>query len=141
MKRSTFIKTSCTAYASLLLGAGVMSLLESCAPLPVFKPDGETKVLKIPKEKFLKMPLVIIRVNWLPYDVLLVKKSETEYKAIYMKCSHQDQILVASKSGFFCAAHGSTFDLDGNVTKEPAINPLTTFNTIVQSDFIEVHLN
>lgn len=125
----------------MVLGSGMLSMLESCAPLPVFKPGEEAQVLKVPKKKFLESNLVLVRVAWLPYDVLLVKKSETEYKAIYMKCSHQDQILVASKSGFFCSAHGSTFDLDGNVTKEPAINPLTTFNTVIQTDFIEIHLS
>lgn len=124
----------------MVLGPGMLSLLQSCAPLPVFKPGSEASLLKVPKEKFKESPLVIIRVSWLPYDVLLVKKSETEYKAIYMKCSHQDQILVASKSGFFCSAHGSTFDLDGNVTKEPAISNLTQFTTTVFPDYIEVNM-
>lgn len=125
---------------AMALGSGVMTFLESCAPLPVFRPDGEAAVLKVPKEKFLKSPVVVVRVNWMPYDVLLVKKSESEYKAIYMRCSHEDQILVPSKNGLFCTAHGSTFDLDGNVTKEPALKNLTLYEVQLQNDWIEVNL-
>ncbi len=124
----------------MALGGAAMNFLESCAPLPVFRAGEEAKILNVPKEKFLKSPVVVVRVNWMPYDVLLVKKSETEYKAIYMRCSHEDQILVPSKSGLFCTAHGSTFDLDGNVTKEPAIKNLTQYQVTVQSEWIQVNL-
>lgn len=41
------------------------------------------------------------------------KKSETAYKALSMKCSHEDEILTATSTGLFCSKHGSVFDLDG----------------------------
>ncbi len=126
---------------AMALGSGVMTFLESCAPLPVFRPGDETKRIKVPKEKFEKSPVVVVRVNWMPYDVLLVKKSETEYKAIYMRCSHEDQILVPSKNGLFCTAHGSTFDLDGNVTKEPALKNLTLYEVQLNNDWVEVNMD
>jgi len=76
-----------------------------------------------------------------PYDILLVKKSELEYNAIYMKCSHRENFVSATKTGLYCSEHGSTFDLDGNVTKEPALKPLKKFKTVLNNNSITIDLN
>lgn len=119
---------------------GLVSMLEGCAALPMHKVSEKTAVIEVPKDKFLQSSVVIIRTPWLDYDLLLVKSSEDLYKALYMKCTHEDQILTATSSGLHCAAHGSSFDLDGNVTKEPALKPLRTFQTIVNEHSISINL-
>jgi cytochrome b6-f complex iron-sulfur subunit len=63
------------------------------------------------------------------YDILLVKKSEELFDAIYMRCSHRENPLTATATGLHCSAHGSSFDLNGQVMKEPATAPLQKFPT------------
>ncbi len=75
------------------------------------------------------------------FDILLVKKSDGTYNALYMQCTHQSQPLTASKTGLFCSSHGSGFDLDGNVTIEPATRPLRKFKTEAGSDAVKIYLS
>jgi Rieske Fe-S protein len=58
-----------------------------------------------------------------------------------MQCSHQNQPLSATKTGLFCASHGSAFDLEGNVTVEPATDPLRKFKTEVNNATIKIYLS
>ena len=74
------------------------------------------------------------------YDILLVKKTDGTYNALYMQCSHESQSLTANKSGLFCPSHGSAFDLEGNVTQQPAIKPLRKFKTSIENNSIKIYL-
>ena len=75
------------------------------------------------------------------YDILIVKKGDQDYSAIYMKCSHQENPVTATATGLFCSSHGSRFDLEGNVLKEPALTPLKKFNTQIKEGQLIVDLN
>jgi nitrite reductase/ring-hydroxylating ferredoxin subunit len=44
--------------------------------------------------------------------------------ALTARCTHQGVTCVAETADFFCPAHGSMFDFDGNVTHGPASVPL-----------------
>jgi nitrite reductase/ring-hydroxylating ferredoxin subunit len=81
----------------------------------------------VPVSFFETSNLAIVRDNQAEFDILLVKKSEDLFEAIYMKCSHRENPLTATETGLYCSAHGSIFDLDGNVKKEPATAPLQKF--------------
>lgn len=98
--------------------------------------------IKVPLSSFIdKNKVLIVRNEQTVFDILLVKISDTNYNALLMQCTHQDNPLTATKSGLFCSAHGSTFDLQGNVTKEPALSPLKKFKTEVNNSFIEIFLD
>ena len=94
--------------------------------------------MDVPLTSFVESNLVIVRDLQMPFDILLVKKSEQEYNAIYMKCSHEENPLTATKTGLYCSSHGSSFDLDGKVLKEPAPKPLTTFETKLNENSISI---
>lgn len=97
--------------------------------LPVMKVESTKGLIKVPFSAFTeKNNAVIVRNSQLEFDILLVKSGNT-FNALQMKCSHQDNPLTANASGLFCSAHGSTFDLQGNVTKEPALQPLKKYKT------------
>lgn len=85
-----------------------------------------------------KNKMVIVRSGELEFDILVVK-SANAYHALQMKCSHQDNPLTANASGLFCSAHGSTFDLEGNVTKEPALKPLKKYKTEWNASSVLIH--
>lgn len=123
VNRRTFIKTSCVVCAT-----GLLSQLTACAPaLPTFKTKIAGSSINVPLTFFETSNLAIVRDNQAEFDILLVKKSEELFEAIYMKCSHRENPLTATETGLYCSAHGSIFDLDGNVKKEPATAPLQKF--------------
>jgi Rieske Fe-S protein len=127
--RREFIKESCTLCAGGLLLGWLTTQLSSCAMLPVMKVESTKGLIKVPFSAFTeKNNAVIVRNSQLEFDILLVKSGNT-FNALQMKCSHQDNPLTANASGLFCSAHGSTFDLQGNVTKEPALQPLKKYKT------------
>ena len=106
-------------------------LMESCASVPMVKVklDTTVKEFTIPIAKFEKSKLVIVRVKNFAFDLLIIKKSETEFKTLELKCSHEDQPLTMSNKNIFCTSHGSVFDFEGNALKEPASKPLKSFKT------------
>jgi len=121
------------------MGAGV--LLESCsAGLPLVKISPKDRSLFVPLNKFSdKNNLLVVRCNNLENDILLVKNAN-EYKALYLKCTHEGVGLTATDKKILCSAHGSAFDFDGNVLKEPALRPLRQFHTEVINDNLVIQL-
>lgn len=140
MERKEFIKSSCKACLGLALSGAVISLFEGCATMPVYKTKPVNNVLSIPVAQFAETKMVLARTSQLDYDVLVQKRDDGTYTAIYMRCSHQDQPLNATATNLYCTAHGSTFDLDGNVTKEPANNPLRQFKTTVENQLVNIYI-
>lgn len=136
--RRSFIKSGC---AACILTASGMSLLESCsAPLPMIK-TANTKEgrVEVGTDNFAHGNMLVVRTKQLEYDILLIKNSET-YKALYLRCTHEGVGLTPAANKIFCSAHGSVFDLDGKVVKEPALRPLKTYQTEVINNQIIIHL-
>ncbi len=141
MKRRDFIKNTC----SFCLGFSALGLLEfqltGCkAPYQLIQSNLVDGKVIIPIESFLNDSMVVVRVKKLEHDLLVIKNSEEKFNTIYLQCSHQNNPLVVTKSELFCSAHGSSFDLEGNVKKAPAINSLTKFKTTRITDKIYVDL-
>ena len=139
--RRAFLKDTCTACLGTAFLGFSLTQLSGCSSLPIYKTNLSQKLVDVPLSNFAESNLVIVRDLQVPYDILLVKKSDQEYSAIYMKCSHRENPVTATKSGLFCSTHGSTFDLDGNVTKEPAPGPLKKFKTETSDDKLTIDLN
>jgi len=138
MERRKFIKKSCVACMGLI-GAGL--LLEGCATsLPLVKTTPKDRSLFIPISKFSgNSKMLIVRSSSLENDILLIK-NENEFKALYLKCTHEGVGLTATDKNIVCPSHGSTFDFMGNVLKEPALRPLQQFQTEISNENILIHL-
>lgn len=139
--RRAFLKDTCTACLGTAFLGFTFSQLTSCSSLPIYKTSLNQKLVTVPLTFFVESNLVIVRDMQVQYDILLIKKSEQEYLALYMKCTHQENPVTATASGLFCSAHGSRFDLEGNVTKEPAIDPLKRFKTELKESEVVIDLN
>lgn len=139
--RREFLKDTCTACLGTAFLGFTFSQLTSCSSLPIYKTDLTKKIVEVPLTSFAESNVVIVRDMQVPFDILAVKKSEQEYNAVYMKCSHQENPVTATRSGLYCSSHGSTFDLDGNVTKEPALKPLKRFKTELKETTLSIDLN
>lgn len=137
--RRGFIKSGC---AACVLAASGMSFLESCStPLPMVKATGSNaNVVEVAANSFTAGNMLVVRTKQLEYDILLVKNGAS-YKALYLRCTHEGVGLTPAANKIFCSAHGSVFDLDGKVVKEPALRPLTTYQTEVINNQIIIHLS
>lgn len=139
--RRAFLRDTCTACLGTAFMGLTFSQLTSCASLPVYKTNLSGKSVSVPFTSFAESRLVIVRDMQVAYDILVVKKSDSDYSALYLKCTHQENPLTATETGLFCSAHGSRFDLDGNVLKEPALQPLKKFKTGIMDQALVIDLD
>lgn len=142
MERRDFIKRGCLACGAFAL-AGVLpaSLLQSCTTLPMLKTTNEGQNISISKSKLdATKNLFVLRNDELQYDVLLVKKPDGTYYAMYMQCTHNDNPVTANGSGLFCSMHGSVFDLEGKPTNGPANTPLKRYAVSEKEDNLIIHI-
>ena len=138
--RRSFIKSGCAACVLMASGA---SLLEGCStPLPLVNSTSTTPELQVGTENFVpgKGNMLIVRTKQLENDILLVKNGET-YKALLLRCTHEGVGLTPTANKIYCTSHGSVFDLDGRVQKEPALRPLKIYNTEVINNKVIIHLS
>lgn len=73
--------------------------------------------------------------------LLVIRREGERFVTLYLECTHagcSGDDLSNSTSGIRCACHGSTFDLDGNVTGGPASSDLTSFTTVYDSSAKQV---
>ncbi len=141
MQRRDFIKTSCATCLGVLGAGTLLSTLSACTPLPMLKGEAHDGVISVPATTFASgQNLLVISNPKMDHDILLVKTKDGSYNALYMQCTHQNQALSANKSGLFCPAHGSSFDLEGRVTQAPAEKPLRRFRATTDNDAIHIHL-
>ncbi len=117
-------------------------LLDSCASLPSTKvePDYTKKTCTVSIDKFISSKLVLLRIKNFEFDFIIIKKSETEFKTLELKCSHEDQPLTMSNKYIHCSSHGSIFDFEGNPIKEPANRSLKSLKTDFASTHLTIHL-
>lgn len=139
--RRDFIKQSCAVCMGIVGLGAIATQLSSCAPLPVYKGMVDNGSIAVPLTSFTeKNNIVIVRSEKLDFDIAVVKTGEA-YNAFLMKCTHQDNPVTATKTGFYCPSHGSAFDLAGNVTQEPALRPLKRYSTQVNTSSVLINTN
>jgi cytochrome b6-f complex iron-sulfur subunit len=120
----------------------VASLLNSCKSAATYTSNAVLPgIIQVPVSAFVEgSDRINVRDKRLEFDVLLLKKPNNEYKAIYMKCTHYDNPLVASSTSIYCNSHGSQFDMDGKVMKDPASTPLRIFPTSFENQQIQINI-
>lgn len=141
MDRREFIKQSC--FACMALGAGaVIPSLSSCTTLPIVKTDIESKKIIIDPASFTDgAQSILVRAKKLDHDILVIKNPDNTYRALYMRCTHNQFSLSCNKSQIFCTSHGAEFDFEGNVTKGPAVKKLLSFPIILENGKIIIAIS
>lgn len=126
----------------MAMGAGVVvSSLPSCSTLPIVKTGIEGNKVSVDRASFTNNSnVILVRTNKLDYDILLVK-TENSYRALYMRCTHNQTSLSSTKSYIFCDLHGAEFDFEGNVIKGPAVDKLLSFRVTESENQIHIHLS
>jgi nitrite reductase/ring-hydroxylating ferredoxin subunit len=139
MERKEFIKTGCAFCVGALLFGAASSLGSCTSALAVTKTISNNTITLLPSD-FLESKTLIVKTNSLPFYLLCIRVSDTEYRTLEMKCSHQEQPLNFNGEKLQCSSHGSAFDLEGNVLIPPANAPLHRFRTEKISNQIIIHL-
>jgi Rieske Fe-S protein len=130
MQRRDFLKNACTlCIGTAILGISLDATAKKQKPLKLPIVDGK---IFLPLAEFttLNTSQIIIRNKNLDADILVVK-NETDFHALEMLCSHQRIPLSFQNQKLICSAHGSQFDLQGNVLQEPAIHSLHKLQTAI----------
>ncbi len=140
MTRRSFISQTCVACAGALSLGAIATMLQGCSSLPVAMATIDQKVIRVNPMEMANTQVMIVRVKNLDSDILLVKTNDG-YRALKMTCTHQIQPLTATSTGLYCSAHGSTFDLEGKVTREPAQRPLIQYKTaVINENEVNIYL-
>ena len=98
---------------------------------------------KVKKDKVLSIP-----VDKLPFNsAYLIKDKQIGIlngkegiTVLSIACTHLGCVLNVENDKFICPCHGSTFDLQGNVLKGPALKPLKHIDYTIQNNNIIIHL-
>ncbi|PZF70799.1 Rieske (2Fe-2S) protein [Taibaiella soli] len=139
MERREFVKASCKL---CLLGAaglmlpGMINTAKAGNDKYYKTKVNDQNQLEIPLSLFDETTLQIVRVKGWDYDLAVHKKEDGTFAAMLMKCTHMDNQLSITGSGFTCSMHGSQYDKDGKVVKGPAETPLLQYKAIINQNTI-----
>ena len=145
MNRRKFIGKGCAACVSVLVAA---NLLSSCKTTRYISGKmGEDGLLVNAEEFKLRgkgsttyRSFLIIRNDALQYPICVYRFSDTEYEALWMRCTHQGTELQASGDYLQCPAHGSEFSHRGKVTNGPADEDLRRFPVTLHNNELFIDL-
>ena len=143
MNRRDFIANTC---AACLSATAVSALLSSCSSTRYTSGTMGTDGITVSADEFkLKnksgyRPFIIVRNESLKYPIYVYRFGETEYSALWMRCTHQGTELQASGDYLQCTAHGSEFDNKGTVKNGPADRNLRNFPVTVSNNQLFIDL-
>ncbi len=145
MKRSHFIMTTCTAcvggYISLsvLGGCGATKIVTgSIFGADLIIPLTDFEVKEGNQAQFRRY--VIVQNEALQYPICVYRFDESEYKALWMRCTHQGTELQVFGDRLECPAHGSEYDNEGGVLHGPTTVNLKTFPVKIANNQLRVSL-
>lgn len=141
MNRKEFLKTLAAAAAV----APLLSTLKACAPSApiVYARLAEDKAL-VPASSLGDLSIagsyVKAYVSGHANPILLYQRENGELMAVLSTCSHSGCEVKKLRTKFECPCHGSEYDLQGNVLRGPAPEPLERFRVVRSGEFVEILL-
>ncbi|MFV0249271.1 MAG: Rieske (2Fe-2S) protein [Tenacibaculum sp.] len=141
MNRKDFIRNC----GLICLGASSAgTLLSSCITTKSITAPIIGNRLVIKKVNFIKsnknIDYLIVENQQLQYPICVFRLSDTNYKALYMRCTHRGSQLSAYGDKLVCSAHGSEFNNKGQVTQGPATQALKSFHMQIDEQNIYISL-
>ena len=145
MNRKEFLKTCGFGCLATITG---ISLLQSCSSSQVLSKEIKGSDILVPITDFETTSngktdykkYVIIQNEILQFPICVYRLSETEYKALLMKCTHQGAELQVFGDKLQCAAHGSEFSNKGVVESGPANSNLRDFPILIENNILKISL-
>lgn len=124
---------------------GFALALAGCAGIPVFTTQVVSGKITVDRSGFPELNIpgkgIVVRAEGAGEPILLVALEAGEFRALSGVCTHLACTVRLSGNGLTCPCHGSTFALDGRVTRGPAPKALHTYPTSVSDDAVVITLN
>ena len=127
---------------------GMPLWLGGCAGTKYLSAPIEGDSLVVPVSSFLTentekkyLTYLVVNNERLEYPICLYRFSESDYKALLMKCTHQGTELQVFGDRLQCPAHGSEFSNTGEVQNGPADVALRTFPVLITGESIKIKLS
>ena len=145
MDRKNFIKT---CGFTCVCGSALNTVLQSCTSskilsgniigddLIVALKDFETNTGDGKQYK----QYVVVQTELLLFPICVYRFNENDYRALWMRCTHQGNELQVFGDKLQCPAHGSEFDNKGNVRNGPAEKQLRTFPVTIENKQLRISL-
>ena len=128
--RRTFLKTFAVTLGGLAAAGSLASFLEACSSITGPAITHGTTSISVASLTNDGSYLVDNSVSPDGTPILVIRHASGNFVALSMRCTHQgQQVNRPSNGSIYCSAHGSRFDLNGNVTAGPANQPLTRYTT------------
>jgi nitrite reductase/ring-hydroxylating ferredoxin subunit len=142
MRREEFVRTCGLA---CLGGFFLTSFLEGCSGSRNIAGTIDHSDLVVPVSAFKRdqgsfLNYIVVQNESLKYPVCVYRRSETEFTALLMRCTHQGAELQVFGDRLECPAHGSRFSNTGAVENGPADTNLRSFPVTVLNDQIHISL-
>lgn len=145
MNRKEFIVNSCAACLSAAFLGGMLS---SCSSTRYINGKLNKDGLLLDRDEFVVnrkgtqqyRSFIIVRNEALQYPICVYRFSDTDYSALWMRCSHQGAELQAAGDFLQCPAHGSEFNNKGKVKAGPADKDLRAFPVTLQGNELFIDL-
>jgi Rieske Fe-S protein len=145
MKRREFLINSCAACLSV---TAIASLLPSCGSSKFISGKLNNDGLLLNVDEFISVKnkktsfhqYLIVRNEELKYPICVYRISDTEYKALWMQCTHQGTELQVAGNYLHCPAHGSEFNDQGKVFTGPAAIDLRSFPVLLTNNQLFIDL-
>lgn len=145
MNRRKFIQT--TGFACV--GASTLPIiLQGCSNVRYVTGVIDNKKLVVQKieftsskgEKSIRRNFIIAKNEKLEFPICIYETENNQYRALYMKCTHQGCELNAYATQLVCPCHGSEFTNTGKVLQGPAEKDLLVFEVSDDSENIYIQL-
>ncbi len=133
MKRREFIIKG--GYSCLAI-SGLGFLLTECKSASIKDTEKE---LIIPVSLMKKKNHLLVSSKHVLEKILVVREKDGNYHSLLMKCTHKGAEINLEGDKLVCPSHGSTFDMDGNVTNKPAKTELKRFPVTLNENEITIH--
>lgn len=145
MNRRNFLKDGCLACLGIVTAG---SFLSACKTMQQTTGELTHDGMKIALEDFISKKgtapeyhkYLVVRNDALQYPICVYRFSDTDYSALYMRCSHQGAELQAAGDRLSCPAHGSEFDNRGIVRQGPADQALRSFPVSISGNELMISL-
>jgi nitrite reductase/ring-hydroxylating ferredoxin subunit len=136
MQRRDFLRSACQACAAMALVPIAATTLESCSSTG--KLAVENGLVNVPLSALGSQGRTVLKVNGLSDKVLLEKRPDGTYTALVLNCPHKNGPVKEKGGELVCSWHGSTFDLNGKVTKGPAKSDLKRYPVELVGEVLQV---
>ncbi len=127
---------------------GVSASLNSCTSVHHVTGVTSNNTISVNRSEFIQTKgeksgfrkYIIVRAENLNYPIVVYRFSETDFKALLLRCTHQSYVLNVSGDLISCSAHGSEFTNKGDVVQGPAEQSLQSFPVKMDENMIYIQL-